>query len=301
MPALPGDLARFSSSMSTATAPACAIASTISTPASPADRGNALRTTSRRRERRACDDPAPGSSSVTSSRSRKGGRCGRIVSMTSAPKGTAGRPDTPVSWACPPTPSGNPVLGQRPGLRCPPRPRRLRALRLGSRQRARTVPARRTFLLERARPLTQSFSRLAWLHRDQASCGREDSHGAAQRCRMRRAPLSELTVPVTSVTSTTASYPPSHSRPSLRAPSQDTPCSPAEGSPRAAATQPSDLAPNAQVTVAGAASAKRTSRRSSRPSPFGEKTLGLAETRPSVRLTVNGILWDTSRLVAVIA
>ena len=91
MPAKNAILPRFSSSTSTATAPACAIASTIRTPGitgragkCPGNHQSSARTSRRR------DDLRPGTSSITSSSRRNGSRCGRMRSISSLPNGASG-------------------------------------------------------------------------------------------------------------------------------------------------------------------------------------------------------------------
>ena len=91
MPAKNAILPRFSSSASTATAPVCAIASTISTPGITGRPGKwPGNHQSSARISRWPTTRLPGSSSSISSTSRNGARCGRIASITSRPNGGVG-------------------------------------------------------------------------------------------------------------------------------------------------------------------------------------------------------------------
>ena len=97
MPAKNGILPAFASSASTATAPACAIASIVSTPGITGRSGKwpGNHQSSARISRRPTTR-LPGSSSRISSTSRNGGRCGISDSITSRPNGVGGRFMPPV-------------------------------------------------------------------------------------------------------------------------------------------------------------------------------------------------------------
>ena len=211
------------------------------------------------------NDPAPGSSSITSSSSRNGSRCGRICSITSRPNGARDH-GRRVHWAPPilTAAGGADVSGRVPGDDADARP--------GAAGTARARSGGRD-LKPRGTTADRAATRVAGSLTQTRTAGPEGSARRARACRWRRAASTVEVRDRVGGLDDRGVRAVEQSPDALRAVPRD---APRAGAQRAGERRrdPVPVAEDPYLHLGRAASRKRTLSRSARPSPFGENADG---------------------------